>query len=241
MYCLITGINFGVMRNIISPLLFLFIAKASIAQTWKKADAFHNSKDSWIIASTVDDGGSYYVTGGFYDTLNLGNFHLVANDSADVFWAKYNNQGNVVWAKSLGGKGEDNAASILVDREGNLYLLCSFSDTTSIDGNYFVSKGEKDLLLIKCDSLGNVLHYNTWGTVYSDMWTSAFFFDNKIYAIGEYSLYSGSPPKHETIQLDNFSFTSNGNSDILIVEIDTICSIISAKSYGTGRKISTPG
>ena len=48
--------------------------------------------------------------------------------SIDVFLAKYNSSGNVVWAKKAGGSGAECAYSVAVYTVPNIYIVGSFAD-----------------------------------------------------------------------------------------------------------------
>src|SRR4051812_39578010 len=71
---------------------------------------------------TVDDNDNVYVTGAFKDTFILGNETLVSAGDYDIFIAKYDNTGMVVWAKRLGGEGVDMPTNIIRDNGGMIYF-----------------------------------------------------------------------------------------------------------------------
>src|ERR1700749_3569874 len=79
---------------------------------------------------TTDHNGNIYVTGYFSaSSIILGNDTL-KNDSVglnDVFLAKYDRNGNVIWAKSAGGKYGDDGKSVSVDNAGNVYITGFYS------------------------------------------------------------------------------------------------------------------
>lgn len=56
---------------------------------------------------TVDPDGNIYISGSFTNVLTLGPLTLASNGEHDVFVAKYDPSGNVLWAKSGGGYRED--------------------------------------------------------------------------------------------------------------------------------------
>ena len=77
-------------------------------------------------------GTDVYVSGGFIDLAEFGSFSLSSEGLTDGFFAKYNEEGEVLWAESLGGAFEDMAPEIKVDQEGNIYIGGWFKSQTII-------------------------------------------------------------------------------------------------------------
>ncbi|REG92975.1 T9SS type A sorting domain-containing protein [Flavobacterium aquicola] len=72
----------------------------------------------------LDANGNYFVTGRFqhntdFSTLNVSN---TSSGISDVFVAKYDNQGNIVWLQQVGESGQDAGSKIGVDAAGNCYI-----------------------------------------------------------------------------------------------------------------------
>ena len=71
---------------------------------------------------TTDHAGNIYVTGWFDSpSITFGSTTLtnVTGTSNDIFIVKYDSNGNVLWAKSAGGTGEDSARCVTTDALGN--------------------------------------------------------------------------------------------------------------------------
>ncbi len=97
------------------------------------------------IIETSDD--NYFVSGDYSVTGN--------NDDYDIFLAKLDKDGNLLWEKTYGGSKEDALASMLQDGDGNIVLLCyslSFSNG---------SAGK--MCLIKLDPDGDMI----WAKMFS--------------------------------------------------------------------------
>ncbi len=119
----------------------------------------------------VDNSGYVYVTGRFWQT---GDFDpsaevksLTSMGNHDIFFAKYDINGNYLWAKSAGSINADQGKSIVADEEGNVYLAGCFGDTTDFDpdtGSAFLNAaGDFDIFFSKYDSSGNYLWAKTIG------------------------------------------------------------------------------
>lgn len=88
----------------------------------------------------VDDSCNVYTTGNFSDTVdfdpNVGVYNLVGgNGDNDIFIQKLDSAGNFIWAKSMGGSGNDVGTSIVVDKLGNVYTTGYFELTVDFDPN----------------------------------------------------------------------------------------------------------
>ena len=96
--------------------------------------------------------GQYKATASFYgktihkDITSIGDY--------DVFIAKLNNVGEIIWVNTLGGSGVDYAGDVSNDNNGNVYLTGDFHITPF---QYSSSK----IFVAKFDETGN----NSWLTV----------------------------------------------------------------------------
>ncbi len=87
-----------------------------------------------IVADTV---GNVYATGYFMDTVDFdpgtGTNELIPNGSADIFITKLDSAGQFVWAKQIGGPGDDRGMGINLDKMGNVYTTGYFYGTVDFD------------------------------------------------------------------------------------------------------------
>lgn len=139
------------------------------AQHWEWANAGGGPKTTEAYGVTVDKHGNSYVTGRFQDSLKFGNTTLVANIgtnvyASDVFIAKYDLHGNLVWAKRAGGINYDYANAITVDTAGNIFITGLFIGTATF-GTYSVTSisNDYDVFVAKYDTNGNALWVKSVG------------------------------------------------------------------------------
>ncbi len=111
----------------------------------------------------IDNTGGVFIAGDFYsDSLIFGATTLV-NDSmltSNVFLAKYDSSGNVLWAKSAGGKMDDIATAVQSDRAGNAYMTGYFKSPAIAFGvTTFTndSAGTGNIFVVKYNTNGNVV------------------------------------------------------------------------------------
>lgn len=111
---------------------------------------------------TVDGIGSIYITGQFQGTVDfdpgVGVSSLSSAGSNDIFFAKYDNNGNYQWAKRIGAASSDKGLAIDVDAGNNIYITGNFQGTADFD------PGAATLNLISVGSLDAfVASYNSSG------------------------------------------------------------------------------
>lgn len=121
----------------LSLLAFTTIVSEANAQglVWAKGLGGDSHDD---ISSIVHDAaGNTYVTGFFQDTLEVehtsGSTTLVSAGEDDIFFAKYDPDGNCVWIKGMGGTGQDRGIGIQLDGNGDIVLTGFFVGTVDFD------------------------------------------------------------------------------------------------------------
>lgn len=150
----------------------------------------------------ADNQGNVYITG-YYNsrTLTFGT-HSITNTNAgssdefipnDIFIAKYDANGNCLWAKNAGGDYPDAASSVKANQDGNIYLTGYFKSPVITIGTKTLTNAEtagarNDLFLAKFDGSGNVLWAKSSGGTGDDCAYSIDFDDNgNIYQAGYFT------------------------------------------------------
>lgn len=105
----------------------------------------------------VDGMGNTLVTGWFEGTATFGDTTLNSMGDGEIFVAKYDANGNWLWALQAGGTGEDEAHDIVVDGSGNNLVTGSFSDIAFFGNTTLITAGGKDIFIAKYDANGNWL------------------------------------------------------------------------------------
>lgn len=109
----------------------------------------------------VDKNGNIYLTGTFSGTVDFdpgtGVRNLKAVGANDIFAAKYNALGHLVWAVSMGEDVSDDGISIAVDNEGSVIVTGYFQGTVDFDpgaGSYEMTSWGVDCFILKLSSSG---------------------------------------------------------------------------------------
>ena len=118
---------------------------------------------SWTLCLATDNSGNVILSGTFFTPITIGNTNLVSAGDDDVFIAKYNSNGEVLWAKRAGGETIEYWSFVSTDGQDNIYMTGEFDsqDVTVDDYPITLEEGDGNILIAKFDSQGNVL----WVTV----------------------------------------------------------------------------
>lgn len=104
----------------------------------------------------IDENLNCYITGYFQATATFGLTNLISAGENDIFVAKYDASGNVLWAMRAGGIGVDESKAIAIDGSGHPYLTGRFQGSANFGSTTLLSAGNSDFFISKLDSLGNV-------------------------------------------------------------------------------------
>jgi len=126
------------MNKLLSLCLTLLISTQLFAQDNPPLLGFDikpsNSGPSFINDIAKDASGNIYVAGVFGGTMET--YGLTSAGGNDIFFAKFNSVGSLVWIKQIGGTGDDQAISIAFDQTGStIFLGGVFSGTVDFDPN----------------------------------------------------------------------------------------------------------
>ncbi|MBL4754533.1 MAG: T9SS type A sorting domain-containing protein [Flavobacteriales bacterium] len=173
---------------------------------------------------TADAVGNLYLTGSYTDTVDFdpgaGVFDLTALGSVDVFVQKLDTGGNFIWAKSIGGTAPEDAAAIMTDVSGNVYVTGRFGGTADLDpGSGFfnvTANGGDDIFVLKLNSTGDFGWATAMGNVGPDQGRSiAVDASSNIYITGVYRDTVDFDPSGATFNL----ISNNGSDDVFVLKL----------------------
>lgn len=105
----------------------------------------------------TDKNGNSYITGSFSNQTEYGDLLLNGFGEKDMFIAKYNSQGNCIWAKNAGGESEDRGYGIALDSQGNWYVTGVFKLSAAFDNKVVKSYSHYDAFVCKYSSIGDCI------------------------------------------------------------------------------------
>lgn len=155
----------------------VFILKLDNQGIFQWVKTVQKNKSSGLVQSIeasdieVSNTGSIYVSGIIRDTFdfdpNAGTFYLssiitTVTYHPDIFHLKLDALGNLVWASTNPGKGNNYCIDICLDANSNLISVGNFTDTCDFDPGtttnlLIASGGNSDLYTQKLDSNGNFM------------------------------------------------------------------------------------
>ena len=189
-------------------------------------------------AVVLDASGNVLVSGTFTGTVNFdpnaGDTSLSAPGRNDVFIAKYDSGGGLIWARSAAGTAGTIATgyALAVDAAGNVAAAGSFQGTAAFGSTTLTAGGSFDGFVAKLDPSGQFL----WAKATSGSGTSVaqaagltFDASGNVVATG---FFAGGVTFNPAVNA--LSLTSNGGSrDVFVQKIDSAGNVVWAVSVGS--------
>lgn len=198
----------------------------------------------------LDNDDNIYITGYFSDTVdfdpNADTLNLMFNGWSDSFILKLDIDGNLIWAKKMGGPNIDRGISIVLDAFNNVYTTGIFRDTVDFDPNIGITNltaNISDTYIQKLDTDGNLIWVKQITGNQLNSYNSGFGItidnNNNVYITGSFKETSDFDPGIGSTYL-----TSNGHNDSFILKLDENGNYIWVKQIGglnseIGRSICT--
>lgn len=211
------------------------------AQKYEWAKSIGGNGQDYGNSIAVDASGNVYVTGYFNNTADFdpgpGTVNLNSAGLTDIFFAKYDSNGNYIWAKAIGGTSSDQGRSIAVDAWGDVYITGYFRGA-NIEFNpggassvTLSSVGSSDVFFARYDSNGNCIWAKSIGGANTDEGMKI-----SVNVIGDTYLMGSF--SNATVDFDPgvgmFTLSSAGNySDMFFAKYNNAGNFIWAKSIGS--------
>jgi len=128
----------------------IFVAKldSSGGPVWSQR--FGDSVDQHVVSLAVDTEENVIVTGQFQGTINFGDGPRTSAGGNDIFVAKLDPSGSVLWSKSFGDTAfAQSAKSVATDAGGNVILAGTFGGSADFGGGALVCKGTSNAFVAK--------------------------------------------------------------------------------------------
>lgn len=203
-------------------------------QTGGTGNAYGNSV-------STDALGNVFVTGQFQGTATFGTSTLTSAGHNDIFIAKYDATGNLLWVKQAGGTGNDAGISVSTDALGNVFVTGSFRETatfgitilTPVVGNY-------NVFIAKYDATGNLLWAEqAGGTEGSNAFHGQSVSSDALGNVFVTGFFIGG-----TAVFGSTTLTATGNRNVFVAKYDATGNVLWAKqttgnANADGRAITT--
>jgi hypothetical protein len=120
--------------------------------------------DDYGFGVDIDQNGDVVIAGRFGAPLELGAQLLTHEGELDIYLARLDNAGQVLWAESFGGPGTDEVHDLRLQQNGDIVLLGAISDSVDFGGGPLISAGVRDIFLATLDGQGG----HSWSASYGD-------------------------------------------------------------------------
>lgn len=171
--------------------------------------------------------GSIIAGGYFYNSLKIGNYTLSSKGSQDALIIKYSSNGELEWAKSMGGSSAESANTITETKDGEIIVGGTFSSNGTITvGDYTLTSNRiNDGFLIKYSSDGDVNWVTNIGGSDSD-------YINSIAATSDGGIVVGGYFYSNSIIAGDYTLTNSGSTDAMLIKYNNLGKIEWATSFG---------
>jgi len=186
---------------------------------------------------SIDATGNAYIAGSYAYTVdfdpNAGVFNLVSPDFDAIFIAKYDTNGNLVWAKSIDGNYNQEAYTIALDASGNVYTTGRLygTPTNPVDfdpgtGVFNLAPDQNAFFISKLDVNGNFV----WAKLIEGEFGQALAFDasSNVFVTGKFVGTTDFDPNAGVVSLTSAA----GPGDIYVLKLTSNGDFVWAKQMG---------
>jgi hypothetical protein len=226
----------------------IFVAKydANGALVWAKSAGGLSGDQAFAI--TVDSSGHSYVTGFFslMATFGQGEANQTVLTSAgvtDIFVAKYDANGALLWAKRAGGADVDQGSGIALDSSGNSYVtgyvaLTATFGSGEANQTMLTPFGNRDIFVAKYNSNGALQWAKRAGATLNDEGLGiAVDSGGNSYVAGYFTL-AGAAAIFGQGEPNQTTLTSVGSEDLFVAKFDINGALVWAKRAGSAGALS---
>jgi len=202
---------------------------------WAKSGGGTGSGAAYNVSADIN--GNSYITGIFSSpTFIFGTDTLTNIGTSNIFLAKYDSNGNVIWAKSAGGTVYDNLGTCsAIDSYGNICIAGAFYSAAAYFGSDSIinqNPGSYNIFIAKYDSGGNVI----WAKAPSGFqnWPREIASDpfGNIVMTGEFG---------SSLTFDSITIVAAGFQSYFLVKYDSAGNVIWANTQSGGNNDNSDG
>lgn len=202
----------------------IYLAKYGPDGSFKWVRTAGGPSGDYTHAIACDAAGNSYITGEIEQTVHFGSVTITGNGSNDVFVAKYNTNGDLVWVKKLGGSHASDKGLGITLSAGNVYVTGFFQGTANFAGTTLSTAGGEDIFIAKYSLDGAFQWVKRAGGSGNDEGTGiSGDSEGNIYVTGFFA---------NTANFGGSSVTSGGGSDMFIARYNSSGTCIWVKRIG---------
>jgi hypothetical protein len=207
-----------------------------ISQEYKWCNSIGSYSVEHANAVVCDLNNNIYITGSYRNTIDIdpgtASSIITSNGESDIYIQKFNSNGDLEWAKTIGGTNFDYGKDIAVDNSGNVYITGVFKGTVDFNpGSATANKtsnGQYDAFILKLDVSGNFAWCYSYGG-------SNFDYGNTI-SVDSFGNVWVAGSFRNTVDFNDgvgtSSKTSSGGEDIYVLKLNFLGNFSSVNTMG---------
>lgn len=200
----------------------VFLSKYDSAGNLLWIKHIESNADCYSRSIATDNNNFVYIPGSFRDTINFNDTLPDGNEAIltsignyDIFIAKYDTSGNLLWIKQIGDKYYNGGNYIVTDSEDNFYLVGNFKEAISIGDTllicYSPDENSVNVFIAKFDNNGNFIWAKKIGSYIDGVGGIITDIDNNVYVTGSV--------RYTTVDLDGIILPPVGAADFFLAKI----------------------
>ena len=204
----------------------IFFVKYSSGGSFLWAKRMGGTGDDKGKAITTDPNGFSYLTGYFSGNANFGSLNMTSSsNSNDIYLAKADPNGNILWVKKAGGTKEDRGRGVAFDQQGNVFITGTITQAANFSGTNVSVQGKNSMFIAKYDTSGNFQWVRTAGGCCDTTRGNAITTDElgNAYVAGYFK---------DTTYFGSNELISEGSTDNFLVKYDPNGNVLWAKRSG---------
>ncbi len=201
----------------------IFLASFELDGTPRWVDHLGESDILYVNDLAIDHNNTCFITGAFWEGINLGQGLQQAMGDSDIFLTSYNRSHSDRWRKTFGSDSFDDGITIAVDSQGSVYMAGTFRGAIDFNQITKTPQGDIDIFLTTFSPTGVVVRVKRFGLQGTQtVWALAVDPSGNQYLVGSYS---------DQIKLAGVNYTASGARDGFLVAIDTTGTASWAKNF----------
>lgn len=142
---------------------------ACFSQGWAWAKSQGGLNNDAGRSVCTDPSGNVIVAGGFFaPSMQIGTVTINSLGGGDIYLAKFDPSGNVIWVQTIGGTGLDVVGGVCTSTNGDIYISGSYDSPNLTVSTYNLSQastvGNMDIFVAKFNTNGAALWALKYGT-----------------------------------------------------------------------------
>ena len=172
----------------------------------------------------VDAQGNVAVIGDFAGKIDFGAGALTSAGATDVFLAKFDPTGTLLWAKSFGNVAAQSGFDVAFAPDGDVVITGAFAGMINLGGGALASAGQTDLFVGRYDAAGTFV----WGKRFGDAAAQA----GKGLTVDGQGNVIVTGDIAGKVDFGGGVLTSAGAADVLLLELDAAGAHVLSKLFG---------